>query len=513
VNGAEAILSTAVASGVKVCFANPGTTEITLLAALDANPQLRSVLCLAEGICSGAADGYGRMSDFTALTLTHLGPGFSNMIANLHNARRARSPVLNIVGEHATWHARHKTMLSMDIAALAGTVSAWVRTCLTAEQSPFDFRDAVEYAAGVPGAIATLILPADCQWESSNPAPAARVRRKFQSPSAQAVEQCAAILRPGTLSALLLSGYALREKALRHAETVARRTGCDLLCETLPARVERGSSLPSLTRVPYFPEQARQAFSKYRHVIAVGAGEPLAVFGYRNGASEIIPAETQLHTLADPETDPEEALSALAEMFPEQTSKTRTPPEAPVRPTAPLNPFSFGAAVAHLQPEHAIVVDESATSGGPYSSISAGCAPFTILSLSGGAIGYGMPCAVGAAVACPERKVICLQADGGGMYSPQALWTAAREALDITVIICANRSYRILQMELTRSGNHQFGAASRALTSLDDPPINWCGLARSLGVEAAQVNDTESLLEQLAAAFRTRGPRLIEVLL
>src|SRR5213082_1858792 len=204
--GAEAVLQTAAAAGVEVCFANPGTTEMALVNALDRMPSVRAVLGLFEGVCSGAADGYARMGGRPALTLLHLGPGLSNALANLHNARRARSPVVNLVGDQATWHRAADAPLTSDIVSLARPVSRWVRESRSAATVAQDAAEAIAAAQEPPGGVATLILPSDCQAaEAPGPvkpiavAPARRV-------SADTVERVAARLRGREKAALFLGG-------------------------------------------------------------------------------------------------------------------------------------------------------------------------------------------------------------------------------------------------------------------------------------------------------------------
>jgi acetolactate synthase-1/2/3 large subunit len=512
-NGAEALLRTAVSAGVDVCFANPGTTELPLVTALDRVPGVRAVLGLFEGVCTGAADGYGRMCDRPALTLLHLGPGFANGIANLHNARRARSPIVNLVGDHATWHLASDAPLTSDIESLARPVSAWVHTCRSSKELAADFAAAWSVASAAPGRVATLIAPADCQWNDAE-APA-KIAAAEPAPSVDDARFAAAVetLRNASRPALFLGARALRSEPLRNAQSIAIATGARLLCETFPARLERGANLPNIERLPYFPDQAAKSLAHVDALVLVGAPEPVAFFGYEGTPSLLAPRGAKILTLASPEENCDDALEALREAFSAPRSAATATAELPAQPTGPLNPSSLGAVLAARQPEGAIVVDEGATSGLPYFNAASAAPAHTYLALTGGAIGQGLPCATGAAVACPDRQVVALQADGSALYTAQSLWTQAREGLDVVTLLCANRSYRILQIELARAGIAELGPAARSLTDLSQPTLDWVALSSGFGVPASRVETAEALNSALEAAFAESGPRLIEVAL
>jgi acetolactate synthase-1/2/3 large subunit len=511
-NGAESLLRTAVAAGVEICFANPGTTEMPLVAALDTVRGVRAVLGLFEGVCTGAADGYARVAERPALTLLHLGPGLANGLANLHNARRAHSPLVNVVGDHASWHRAADAPLSSDVEGLARPVSGWVATSRSAAGLAADFAAALAAATAPPGQVATLVVPADCQWEPARgalpPSPAARPA----SVPGERIAQAAARMRGAGPRALLLGGAALRERGLRAAARVAAALGAQLYCETFPARIERGRGLPRPTRQPYIPEQAEQALAGAR-VLLAGAREPVAFFGYPGGKSRLAEAE-RLVPLAAPGEDVPAALEALAEALGAAAQGASAPEPAPApAPSGSLDPTSLGAVLARRQPEGAVVVDEGATSGLPWWNFADAAPPHTTLCLTGGAIGQGLPCAAGAALARPERPVIALQADGSGLYTLQALWTMARESLHVVTIVCANRRYRILQLEMARAGIAEPGPQARALTELAPPALDWVALARGFGVPAARAETAEQLDRELAAGLAERGPRLIEAAL
>jgi len=512
-NGAESLIRTAVAAGVDVCFANPGTTEMLLVAALDSAPGMRAVLALFEGVCTGAADGYARMAGKPAMTLLHLGPGLANGLANLHNARRANSPIVNVVGDHATWHAAADAPLASDIVSLASPMSGWVRSCKSARALADDMADAVAASQTPPGMVATLIVPSDCQWDPAAAAAPARVPARRTAVAGNTIERVAEILRRKRPLTLLLGGGALREKGLRAAARVSAASGCKLMTETFVARIERGVGIPSPARLPYFPEQAIAALTGNETVVLAGAKDPVAFFGYQGVPSRLIPEGCRLEILARPEEDIVAALEDLARAIGATEAAAPEAKRPPATPSGKLDPASLGAAVAALQPEHAIVVDESTTSGGPYGAMASGALPHSCLALTGGAIGQGLPTATGAAIACPDRRVIALQADGSGMYTFQALWTQARESLNVTTVLCSNRAYRILQIEAARAGNPEPGRQARSLTELQPPEIRWTELARGLGVPGVRVETADDLVRQLSRALSEPGPSLIEAIL
>ena len=514
-NGAESLIRTALAAAVNVCFANPGTTEMPLVAALDEVEGMRAVLGLFEGVCSGAADGYARMTDRPALTLTHLGPGFANSIANLHNARRARSPVVNIIGDQATWHLGADAPLTSDILTLARPVSAWVRKSASPEAIAGDTADAIGAAGHAPGHVATLIVPSDCQWSPASGRAAPPAISMPPAVTDDAIRRCTELIRKhGAKAVLFLGANALRERGLLAAARIAAKCGCRLMCETFPARVERGGAMPLIEKLPYFPEQALEALGKSDAVVLAGAPTPVAFFGYPNVPSVMIPEGRPRATLAAPYDDAAAALEALADALGAPRGTSHAPAiNRPALPTGELNAATVGAAIAATMPEGAIVMDEAATTGLPFFGYSAGAPAHTYLALTGGAIGQGLPCATGAAVACPDRKVIAFQADGSGMYTLQALWTQARERLDVTTLICNNARYRILQVELARAGVTEPGSKARSLTSLANPELNWSQMAAGMGVPAVRVETAEDLVIELRRALEEPGPNLIEMLI
>jgi acetolactate synthase I/II/III large subunit len=513
--GAESLVRTAIEAGVRTCFANPGTTEMGLVKALDAAPGIRAVLGLFEGVCSGAADGYARMTDVPALALFHLGPGFANAIANLHNARRARSPIVNVVGDQASWHLAADAPLTSDITSLARPVSRWVRSAASSERVAGDVAEAIAAACSSPGGIATLIVPSDYQTNvASGPARPIAPEAPRRVPRDR-IQDIATGLREGGSAALYLGGSALRERGLWAAARVAEKIKCRILVECFPARLERGLGLPRVERLPYFPEDVAASLEGLKRLVLAGAPEPVAFFGYPGSPSRLTPEGCALANLATPEEDVPAALESLADALeaPPAGPALLADPKRPAMPDGALTVDAIGAVLALMQPEGAIVVDESGTSGMRYFQPSAASPRHTLLTLTGGAIGFGPPCATGAAIACPDRVVIDFQGDGAAAYTLQALWTQAREQLHVVTVICANRGYAILRVELGRAGVSAPGPQAASLFNLSPPTLDWVQLARAMGVPASRADSVASLRAAFGRGLAEPGPHLIEMVL
>jgi len=511
-NGARALLQTLVDAGVQVCFANPGTSEMHFVAALDDAPEMRGVLALFEGVATGAADGYARMSGRPAAVLLHLGPGLANGLANLHNARRARSPVVAIVGDHATYHKRFDAPLESDIETAARSVSGWYRASRSSRDLAGDAADAVAAALGPPGGIATLVLPADVSWGDGAAVAAARPPPAPLAVPDAILGELAAVLRSGEPAVLFLGGRALREPGLVAAARIAAATGAAMLCETFPARLERGAGLPALDRLPYFAEQAAARLAPYRHVILVDTPAPVSFFAYPGKPSELVPAGCAVHRLAAGGDDVVGALAALADRLGAPAAPPVAAAHRPALPTGALTVEAASLAIGALLPEHAIVVDEAHTSSLFLPTSTAGAPRHDWLTLTGGSIGIGMPLALGAAVASPGRRVVCLEADGSAMYTPQALWTIARERLDVTTVIYHNAAYAILRLELQRVGAGAGGPRARDMFDLARPALDFVALARSMGMSAERATTADELVAQLRRALAEPGPHLIEAM-
>ena len=512
-NGANALIRTLVDAQVDVCFANPGTSEMHFVAALDEVPEMRAVLTLFEGVAAGAADGYARMTGRPAATLLHLGPGLGNAVANLHNARRARTPLLNIVGDHATYHKRLDAPLESDIDALAGAVSGWSRRSLATADLAADAVEALEAACRPPGCVATLVLPADVSWGDGGRVAAPPRRRPRAAVPPDTVQEVADALVRSDAAVLFLGGDALTEQGLLAAARIAARTGARLLCETFPARLPRGAGLPFVKPLAYPPEPALAELAGTEHLVLAGAREPVAFFAYPGLPGTFTPADCEVHLLAEPGQDATAALSALADRIAPDATPTVTAPSRPALPSGALTAKSLADVLGALLPERAIVVDEALTSGAHLAAATAGAPRHDWLTLTGGAIGQGLPSAAGAAVACPDRPVIGVQADGSAMYTITALWTYAREQLDITTIICDNRAYAILDHELQRVGAARDGQRARQLLDLSRPDLDFVALAEGMGVPATRASTAEELAEQLQAALKEPGPHLIDAVL
>jgi len=513
-NGAESLVRTLVGAGIDVCFTNPGTSEMHFVAALDQVEGMRCVLGLFEGVVTGAADGYARMADKPASTLLHLGPGLGNGLANLHNARKADSPIVNIVGEHATYHIEHNAPLTADIEGIARPVSHWVKTSRSVESVASDAASAVCAANEPPGQIATLILPADTAWQEG-PGPAqALVPQPREQTTQQAIENAVRVLRSGEPALLLVAGLALRERALRIAGGIASATRAGLMAPLGNARLQRGAGRVAVERIPFAVDPALAALQGYRHIILVGAEVPVAFFAYPGKPSLFAPPECEMHRLTTAAQDSVHALEWLADELgatPEAAVLQETVRRA--EPHGALNKDSLAVALGALIPEQAIVADESVTTGRGFFPHTAGAPPHDWLGNTGGSIGLGMPLATGAAVACPDRKVICLSGDGSAMYTLQSLWTQARDGLDVTTVIFANRDYAILKGELANVGAHNPGHKALDMLEIGRPDLDWVAMARGMGVDAARVHSAEEFCRAVRNGIAVEGPYLIEVVL
>jgi len=516
-NGAESLVRTLIGGGVNVCFTNPGTSEMHFVAALDKVPGMRCVLGLFEGVVTGAADGYYRMLGRPASTLLHLGPGLANGLANLHNAKKAHSGIVNIVGEHATYHIAHDAPLTSDIEGVAAPMSDWVKTSRTASAIAADGAEAIAVARQTPGRVATLILPADTAWDVAGadgiaaPAPRSAPRKVSEA----AVSAAAALLGSGERATLLLGGDALKQQGLELAGRIAAKTGCGILTEGANARLERGAGRVEVDRIPYVVDKALAVMRAAGNLVLVGAREPVAFFAYPGKPSLLMAEGTRSVKLAGIDEDLEAALKALADAL----GATATPParlaapRRPALPTGAITPAAIAATLGALLPENAIVVDESVSTGREFFPETAGAPPHDWINNRGGSIGYGMPVAIGAAIACPDRKVIALEGDGSAMYTLQSLWTMAREGLDVTVLILANGSYNILRGELANVGVRNPGPRAVDMLSLRRPDLDWVALARGMGVEAVRAKDCAALCKGLSAGLARNGPYLVEAVL
>ena len=517
-NGAESLVRTLLDEQVEVCFSNPGTSEMHFVAALDRIDGMRCVLGLFEGVVTGAADGYWRIAQRPASTLLHLGPGLANGLANLHNAKKAHSGIVNVVGEHATAHVALDAPLTSDIEGVARPMSNWVHTIGSSVGVQAAARAAVQAATTPPGRIATLVLPADCAWNTVPPEQTSTgCSARLVRPPADAalIDATVGLLRSGEATLLLLGGVACREAGLAMAGRIAEVTGCQVMVEFPVALVQRGAGRVNAARIPYVPEAAMAALKPYKNIVLIGSTDPVSFFAYPDKPGRQAPAASRIVPLADVGQDLLGTLEALADALGarDKTPKGLATLARPALPEGPMTLEGLGQVVAALIPDNAIVVDESVTGGRALGALTATAAPHDFLTSTGGAIGFGLPTAIGAAIAAPDRKVLVLEGDGSAMYTIQSLWTMAREGLDITVLVFANRAYRILQGEFAGVGAGTPGPRANHMLMLDNPSLDFVGLARSMGVEAGRATDLGSLARELARGLASKGPYLVEAVL
>ena len=511
-NGAQALMKTLADAGVDVCFTNPGTSEMHFVAALDSEPRMRAVLALFEGVATGAADGYARMADKPAATLLHLGGGLGNGLANLHNARKGKVPVLNIVGDHATTHVPYDAQLQSDIETVARNVSpGFVRTSRSTGDLCRDAAEAITAARGLPGQVATLILPADVSWgDGALPCPPPPLPRP-EAADDTTVAAVSAAVRSGGKVALLLGGRALRERSLLAAARIAAHSGVTLLAEVFPTRMERGAGLPTVERIAYLAEMAGVQLAGIEHLILVDAKAPVSFFAYPGKKSDLVPEGCTVHTLAAPTQDAAASLEKLAAALgATQAQPALQAAQRPGRPRGRLTAPKVCKAVGHLLPANAILVDEAITSGLMLSVMTAGAPRHDLITLTGGAIGQGLPNAVGATIACPNRPVLALVGDGTAMYTIQALWTMAREKLHVVSIVFNNASYSVLNVELERVGAEESGPKAQAQLDLHAPVLDFTRMAQGMGVHAVRTSSAGDFVKALEHALAHPGPHLIE---
>lgn len=518
-NGAERLCDSLIAQGVDTCFANPGTSEMHFVGALDRRPEMRCVLGLFEGVVTGAADGYARMADKPAATLLHTGPGLANGLANLHNAKRARTPLINVVGDHATYHLKYEAPLASDIDGLARPMSNWLGRASHPDQVAAEAAEAWRAAVSTPG-VATLVLPADMAWgraERTPIVPLERTALKRADPGK--VRAVAEEMGKGGRTVLLVGGRAVRGDALALVAAIAAKTGADFIAETFNARIERGAGRVPVGKLPYAVDDAVAYLAGAERVILIDARPPVGFFAYPDKPSLLHDPAGSLHKLVETDEDLDEALALLAESLGvdegrrSASGRKDAPASAQALPEGPLSAEATCAIVAALLPDNAIVCDESVSAGGAFFPASHASLRHDYLQITGGSIGIGLPLGTGAAVACPDRRVVCLQADGSAMYTIQALWTQARERLGVTTVILSNRRYAILELEMRNVGIKQYGENARRMLRFDDPPLDWLALAQGHGVEAARAETGEVLADLLRTANSRQGPFLIEAVI
>lgn len=512
--GAQHILTGLSDAGIELIFTNPGTTEIYFVDALGKVPIPRPVLTLTEAVAAGAADGAARIGGQPTALLLHLGPGLANAIAYLHNAKRAHSPIVVVVGDHSQGVANQDPPLASDIDSLAHTFSKAV-IHVTQHEHPRHSAARAGYIAvdATPG-IVTLIVPSDLSWSETNDIPRLQrpPRTPLNTPESTLERASAALIEPdGT--AVIVGGDLLRTEGQETLERLTRCQNLTVWANTFPARMDRGYGRPRVRRLPYLPEMAIAALENTRRVVIAGGANPVPFFGYPHLPDRLVTEECEIITLT---SDPSAAPSSIAALMPNAEEltllgSTHIEPATKDDDNAALNPANFASVVAELLPADTIVVDESNTLGLNLEEATANAAAHTWLpALTGGAIGHGLGMAIGAALAAPERRVLALIADGSSLYTPQALWTHASETLNITTVILSNRSYGILNFELHRLGSEAETEGAKRLLSLSPPSIDHIRLATGFGVPAARASTVGELIDALTSAWLSRGPSLIE---
>jgi len=513
-NGAESLLGTLVDSGVEICFTNPGTSEMHFVAALDEVEGIRCVLCLFEGVLSGAAAGYAVMAGKPASTLLHLGPGFGNALANVHNAKKGNLPMVNIVGDHATYHVKYDAPLTSDIEGIVGPVSHWVHTSKSPADIGVDAAEAVLQAGR--GQVSTLILPADVSW-GDNPngcAPGAVIAPPAQV-AEDKIDKAVAMLRSGKPSLILLGGRNIDAEQTLMLSRIGKASGARVCTETFPARVARGAGTGVIEKLPYMTEMAVDFLKDLEHILLIGAKAPVSFFAYPGLPSALAPEACEEFALAGADDDIDQLLEALLEKLDAVDVEPDVHPlDLPDLPSGALDVMACGAAIAHLLPENVVVVDEAITAGLACFPTSTSSQPHDWLSLTGGAIGWGLPASVGAALGAPDRKIVCLEGDGSAMYTIQSLWTMARENLNVCVVIFNNRKYSILELEYARTGARGGKPGDKAASTLDigGPDMDFVALATGMGVDATRATTAEEFNQQFEAAMARTGPCLIDAI-
>ena len=514
-NGADTLVGTLLEGNVDVCFTNPGTSEMHFVAALDNYKNMRSILCLFEGCATGAADGYYRMKRSAASTLLHLGPGLANGLANLHNAKKANSGIVNIVGEHALDHIKLNAPLTSDIEGIARPVSSWIKTSKSSKEIGMDAAEAIKAANKKPGEIATLILPGDTAWNEGSKIEKVILHNNTKKVPTDLIKEAISEIQKANNPLILVGGPALEENNLVKIALIAEKLECELKTDWFNARLDKGAGRINSIRIPYVVDKAVEALKNFDTIVNIGAKQPVAFFAYPNKPGILTQDKTNFIDLAELSDDITYLINEFSDLANVTSKNPKTisefnPPEIP---QGPINTTSLGMALGALMPENAIIVDESVTTGREFFYQTAGSHPHTWLNNCGGSIGFGMPVAIGAAIACPNQKVISLEGDGSAMYTVQSLWTMARENLDIVILIFANQSYKILQGELKNVGVTNPGKSAIEMLSLKNPELDWTSISKGMGVDAVKVDNIEDLVKYFKYGIKENGPFLIEVLI
>ena len=510
--GADALVQTLADCGVKACFANPGTSEMHLVTALDNEPRVRSVLCLFEGVATGAADGYARVSGVPAMTLLHLGAGYMNGGANIHNAKRAHTPMINVIGDHATYHVRYDAPLTSNILGLVGPNSIWVKSVDDVSKAGTLAEEAFRASQSGKGGPISLILPADSAWNEGAQKADQRPLPTKQPASEDIVAEAAQKVTSAEKPMILISGTALSEAGLSQAARL-EAAGVRVMTDAFIWKQARGAGRFAPARMQYFAEGAMADLEGADLMLVAGTQMPVAFFAYPDKPSVLVPEGCELFLMGGPESDSAETLKLLADKLGAKGSAPVMERKAPDCPDGPVTPKTVGQSINRHMPSGGLISDDGVTASLPVFLATMGAEPHELMMLTGGAIGQGMPLAIGASVAKPDAKTICLTGDGAGMYTVQSLWTMARENLDVTTIVFVNHSYRILNIELQRTGAGNPGPAAQSMLNLGTPEIDWVAMASAQGVHAEAVSTAEAFDEAFERAMNTKGPKLIAALM
>nr|WP_321441805.1 acetolactate synthase large subunit [uncultured Hyphomonas sp.] len=506
--GAEALVSTLADHGVTACFANPGTSEMHLVTALDHEPRIKSVLCLFEGVATGAADGHARVTGGPAMTLLHLGAGYMNGGANIHNAKRAFTPMINVIGDHAVPHLRYDAPLTSNILGLAGPNSNWIKSADKVGDAGELAAEAWEASFGpVPGPV-SLLLPADTAWTEGGKPGKTRAKPSLRKPDAARIEDAARKLKDAKKPVVLINGTALTSEGLAQGARL-KAAGLRVMTDTFFQRQARGAGTFIPDRMQYFAEGAIADLEGADLMLVAGTQVPVAFFSYPGKPSVLVPEGCEPYIIGGPETDSAAILSALADAIGAKESAEFAELDIPGQPTGDLNAMTVGMALARQMPEGTFVSDDGVSNGLPCFLMTQKARPHDWMMLTGGAIGQGMPLALGAAVAAPDRKVLCISGDGAAMYTNQSLWSMAREEANVVNVVFVNHSYRILNIELARTGAGNPGPTAKSMLELGEPEIDWVKLAEAQGVEAQDAFTAEEFDTALERAFAADGPQLI----
>lgn len=515
--GAQSLLETLVACGVDACFANPGTSELHLVAALQNDKRMRSVLCLFEGVATGAADGYSRVAGKPAATLLHLGPGLANGWANLHNAKKAKTPVINIVGDHATWHLPLGASLTSDLEGLSASISDWTKiSASTADIGP-DVALAYQTAMAKGGQIATLILPADTTWNNggivAKPLPPAAATM----PSNEEIAKAVSVFTSGRRIAVLVTGDSLIGEGREACTRIAAKTGATFFCHGLNRQMERGAGRMEFRRLSAWGQETLDVLARFDDLVIIGTGQPVLSFAHPTYKSVLVPDSVHVTKLASAEDDVTGTLKALSAAVGAPSAEAIAPLLAQRQhfdlATGALTAEAIGRAINKFMPAGAIISDEAGTAGGGTYPFTAKAEPHDCLFLTGGSIGQGLPVALGAAMARPDRKILNLQADGSAAYTVQALWSMAREKCDVTVVIFSNRQYGILMRSIGMYAIPGMPNRVPDLFDLSNPDINWAQVAEGMGVEGHVCRTAEEFNRIFQDCMRRKGPQLIEAVM